>query len=141
MRRGICHRHGPQQSPCSCGLGRMSRLVEPVLLTILAERETAHGYELMAEANDRALTDSAIDAAVVYRTLRTLEDAGCVVSQWQPGSGGPHRRMYRITEVGRQHLEDWLTLLERHAEALQRFVARGRSAWAPQRGAPKADVP
>lgn len=119
----------------------MSRLVEPVLLALLAEGQATYGYELVEHANRQALTDSEIDTAVVYRTLRTLEDAGCVVSQWQPGSGGPHRRMYRITDVGRQHLQDWLTVLERHAEALQRFVASRRSALAAQSGGVRADAP
>jgi len=64
----------------------------------------------------------------VYRTLQTLETAGCVVSQWQPGSGGPHRRMYEITDVGRQHLQDWLTVLDRHSRVLQDFVASHREA-------------
>lgn len=123
MRHGYCHRHGQLGQPCSCGLGRMSRLVEPVLLSLLAKGEAQYGYELLERANEIALTDSEIDAAVVYRTLHTLEQAGCVVSQWQPGCGGPHRRTYVITDVGRQHLQDWLTVLERHAGRLQKFVA------------------
>jgi PadR family transcriptional regulator, regulatory protein PadR len=102
----------------------MHRLVEPVLLSLLSRGDAHYGYELMERANREALTDSEIDAAVVYRTLRTLEEAGCVVSEWQPGAGGPHRRMYEITDVGRQHLRDWLTVLERHAGRLQTFVAR-----------------
>ena len=104
----------------------MARLVEPVILSLLAREEAAYGYEIIEHANERALTDSAIDAAVVYRTLQTLEAAGCVVSQWQPGSGGPHRRMYEITEVGREHLQDWLTVLDRHGRVLQEFVASNR---------------
>ena len=126
MRRGHCLRHDAQQGPCSCGLGRMARLVEPVILSLLAREEAAYGYEIIEQANKRALTDSAIDAAVVYRTLQTLEMAGCVVSQWQPGSGGPHRRMYEITDVGREHLQDWLTVLDRHGRVLQEFVASNR---------------
>ena len=101
----------------------MARLVEPVILSLLARKEAAYGYEIIERANKRALTDSAIDAAVVYRTLQTLELAGCVVSQWQPGSGGPHRRMYEITDIGREHLQDWLTVLDRHSRALQDFIA------------------
>jgi DNA-binding PadR family transcriptional regulator len=102
----------------------MHRLVEPVLLSLLTRGDGHYGYELMEHANREALTDSEIDAAVVYRTLRTLEEAGCVVSEWQPGAGGPHRRMYEITDVGRQHLQDWLTVLARHADRLEGFVAR-----------------
>lgn len=124
MRHGQCHRHGSQSGPCSCGLGRLHRLVEPVLLSLLDRGDGHYGYELIERANQEALTDSQIDAAVVYRTLRMLEEAGCVVSEWQPGAGGPHRRMYQITKLGRQHLQDWLTVLTRHAGNLQAFVAR-----------------
>lgn len=127
MPRGRCHRHGAQYGPCSCGLGRVSRLVEPVILSLLARREARYGYEIIEEANRRALTDSEIDAGVVYRTLRTLEEAGCVVSEWQQGAGGPDRRMYEITAVGQEHLQDWLTVLDRHAKAVQDFVASNRS--------------
>ena len=122
MRHGHCPRHAAQSGPCSCGLGRLSRLVEPVILSLLSPGEARYGYEIMEQANHQALTDSQIDAAVVYRTLRTLEEAGCVTSEWQPGAGGPHRRMYEITEVGRQHLRDWLTVLDRHGQRLQEFV-------------------
>jgi len=104
----------------------MSRLVEPVILGLLARGQARYGYEIMEEANRQALTDSAIDAAVVYRTLRTLEESGCVVSEWQPGAGGPHRRMYEVTELGRAHLRDWLTVLERHSRRLQEFVAENQ---------------
>jgi PadR family transcriptional regulator PadR len=128
MRRGFCPRHRAQKGPCSCGLGRMSRLVEPVILSLLDRGEARYGYEIMEQANRRALTDSEIDAAVVYRTLRTLESAGCVVSEWQPGAGGPHRRMYEITDVGRQHLQDWLTVLERHGQRLRDFVGQMKTA-------------
>lgn len=123
MRRGICHRHGSQPGPCSCGLGRMPRLVEPVILSLLAQGQPRYGYEIMEQANQLALTDSEIDAAVVYRTLRMLEETGCVVSEWQPGAGGPHRRMYEITDLGREHLQDWLIVLQRLSQNLQTFVA------------------
>lgn len=124
MRRG-CQRHGsqPGPGPCSCGLGRMPRLVEPVILSLLSRGETRYGYEIMEQANQQALTDSTIDAAVIYRTLRMLERNGCVVSEWQPGAGGPHRRMYEITDLGREHLQNWLTVLQRLFVNLQAFVA------------------
>jgi DNA-binding PadR family transcriptional regulator len=105
----------------------MSRLVEPVILSLLAHQQARYGYEIIEQANRRPLTDSEIDAAVVYRTLRTLEQTGCVVSQRQQGAGGPDRRIYEITEGGRQHLSDWLTVLERHAKAVQDFVAASKS--------------
>jgi PadR family transcriptional regulator, regulatory protein PadR len=106
----------------------MPRLVEPVILSLLERELARYGYELIEQANRQTLTDSEIDAAVVYRTLRTLEEAGCVTSEWQPGDGGPHRHMYEITDVGREHLQDWLTVLERHADRLRQFAELNRKA-------------
>jgi PadR family transcriptional regulator, regulatory protein PadR len=118
-----CRKHAASREPCSCGLGRMSRLVEPLVLSLLAREEARYGYEIIELANQRPLTDSEVDAAVVYRTLRTLEEAGCVESEWEEGARGPARHTYRITDVGRQHLLDWRDVLERHTKALQGFLA------------------
>jgi len=128
MRRRCCRRHGAQEGPCSCGLGRMPRLVEPVILSLLERDQARYGYEIIEQANRQTLTDSEIDAAVVYRTLRTLEETGCVTSEWQPGAGGPHRRIYEITEMGKQHLRDWLEVLERHTDRLRQFSELNREA-------------
>ena len=116
--RGQCHRHGREFGPCSCSLGKLSRLVEPQLLYLLARGDAQYGYELMAHLQEGKLTDSEIDVGAVYRTLRTLERAGCVVSHWEPGPGGPNRRMYAITPVGRQHLNDWAAVLRRRGSAM-----------------------
>lgn len=104
----------------------MPRLVEPLILGLLEREQARYGYEIIEQANRQTLTDSEIDAAVVYRTLHTLEEAGCVTSEWQPGDGGPHRHMYEITDVGRQHLQDWLTVLQRHADRLLQFAELNR---------------
>jgi len=123
LRRSCCRKHASQEGPCSCGLGRVTRLVEPVILSLLEREKARYGYEIIEQANREAVTDSEIDAAIVYRTLRRLEDAGSVTSSWQPGSSGPNRRMYEITDLGREHLRDWVTVLERHAEAVLNLVS------------------
>jgi DNA-binding PadR family transcriptional regulator len=92
--------------------------VEPQLLHLLAREDAQYGYDLLAHLREGKLTDSEIDVGVVYRTLRTLEEAGCVVSHWEPGPGGPNRRMYEITPVGRRHLRDWATVLHRQGTAM-----------------------
>jgi PadR family transcriptional regulator PadR len=83
------------------------------VLHLLARGEARYGYELIERAHGLELTDTEIDPGVVYRTLRRLEGAGCVKSHWEPGPGGPNRRMYELTDVGRQHLQDWATVMER----------------------------
>ena len=126
MPRGHCRRHGAGYGPCACSLGRLTRLVEPAVLFLLATGQATHGYEIIAQAKELYITESVIDAAAVYRVLRDLEEQGCVVSQWAPRLG-PARRIYQITDLGRQRLElgcGHRSLGRQH----QRFVARYRAA-------------
>ena len=121
-----CRRHGQQFGPCSCSLGRLSRLIEPVVLYLLHERGARHGYDLLERIPEIALTDSEIDVGAVYRLLRTLERAGCVTSQWEPGPGGPRRRVYTITPVGREHLQEWAVVLDRRGSQMTEFAGKCR---------------
>jgi DNA-binding PadR family transcriptional regulator len=128
--RKDCRRHGAKFGPCSCGLGRQTRWVEPTILHLLASGAARYGYEILALAHEQAMTDSEIEPAVVYRTLQRLEDAGCVTSGWETGDSGPKRHVYEITEVGRQHLADWVTVLDRRAQQMLAFVENCRGATA-----------
>lgn len=125
--RGHCRRHGQQFGPCSCSLGKLSRLVEPAVLYLLCKHGSAYGYELLQELPQVALTDSEIDVAAVYRVLHTLERAGCVTSYWEPGPGGPSRRVYTVTPIGRAHLLDWATVLERRGHQMLDFARSARA--------------
>lgn len=127
MRHGFCHRHGPAFGPCGCSLGKLSRLVEPSLLYLLAKGQAKHGYEMVAEANRLGLTDSEIDAAAVYRTLREMERAGLVRSSWQTGPIGPARRSYELTPEGRERLQDWTAVIGRLARHMAEFAAEAES--------------
>ncbi len=44
----------------------------------------------------------------VYRTLKQLEDAGLVTSQVEAQDSRPDKRVYSITEAGRERLREWL---------------------------------
>ncbi len=125
-RQGQCRRHGRQFGPCSCSLGKLSRLIEPVVLYLLCEDGPRYGYELLDRIPELALTDSEIDIGAVYRMLRELERAGCVTSRWEPGPGGPKRHVYRVTPVGRHHLQDWAIVLERRGSQMVQFASKAR---------------
>src|SRR5438309_6913753 len=45
-----------------------------------------------------------VGRASVYQALRRLEREGCVSGKEQGGGGGPERRVYRISRVGRNRL-------------------------------------
>ncbi len=118
MRQGHCHRHGVDYGPCTCTLGKIPRLIEPILLYLLAAGEAEYGYELTDRAASLAMTDAGVDPGGVYRVLRHLEEQGCVVSEWSQGERGPSRRLYRVTDDGLRQLRDWSVVLGRSGAAM-----------------------
>jgi DNA-binding PadR family transcriptional regulator len=101
-------------------MGNVSRFIEPVVLRILKEKETSYGYEIAECLPQYALTDATIEGAALYRTLRTLEANGHVLSTWEVGDG-PSRRNYSLTRSGHAHLREWSDLLESLGKAMIEF--------------------
>ena len=73
------------------------------VLAVLAEGQ-AHGYAIAADLADAGL--GSVKGGTLYPLLGRLETAGHVEAQWQPGSGGPGRKVYALTSQGRRHLAD-----------------------------------
>ncbi len=124
-----CPRHN---YPCTCAMGHLYRFVEPVLLLMLKEKGRSYGYDLTADLTQYAFTDAEIEKAVLYRTLRRLEQNGYVTSAWDVGKPGPARRVYTLTKDGQAHLREWGQVLTKVAASMTRFVQRASS------GKPKA---
>lgn len=119
-----------KEIPCACAMVKLYRFAEPVLLLLLRQKGQAYGYELVQELNEHALTGATIERGAVYRTLRTLELNGNVVSEWDVSGSGPARRIYRLTPRGEEHLQEWAEVLGRMADSMQGF-AREAQAFAP----------
>ncbi len=62
------------------------------------------------------------DPGAVYRMLRNLEEEGAVCSQWQTGTSGAPRRVYKITSKGWQILSQWEKDLTLRRNNLQFFL-------------------
>jgi len=103
-------------------MGNLYRFVEPVVLYLLLATGQSYGYDLAGLLNKHALTDSEIERAALYRTLRQLEDNGYVISEWDTSQPGPARRLYRLTEDGVVHLKEWITVLGHLHSSLGKFV-------------------
>jgi len=127
MPQRTCPRHGAEH-PCTCAMGNLYRFVEPVLLLLLKKKGRCHGYELANEVRQYALTDSEIEIAALYRTLRQMEKNGCVDSQWELERSGPARRSYVLTSRGEEHLDEWITVLKHMSKSMDRFVREARTA-------------
>jgi PadR family transcriptional regulator len=119
-----CPRH---DYPCTCAMGHLYRFVEPVLLLVLKEKGRSYGYDLLGNVAKHAFTDGEIEKAVLYRTLRRLEETGHIKSDWDTDGPGPARRVYTLTREGETHLQEWAQVLAKVAGSMARFVRKASS--------------
>ncbi len=105
---------GPQR-------GQVAHLIEPCLLTLLRDG-AGHGYDLIASLGRFGLDPDNLDNGMVYRSLRHMEVVGWVRSDWEIGTGGPPRRVYRLTDEGRQALSTWRDELRRTRDLVSRLL-------------------
>ena len=100
---------------------RIDRFLEPCLLLLLHCNE-AHGYELLDGLKPFGFEQNPVDLSTVYRMLRGLEEREFVTSYWDTDSGGPARRLYRITEEGDRYLAWWAADLRETDRVLHHFL-------------------
>ncbi|QAY59690.1 PadR family transcriptional regulator [Microbacterium protaetiae] len=75
----------------------------------VVQHDDGYGYDIVRRLRDAGLGE--VGDASVYGTLRRLYTAGALSSYVVPSDGGPHRKYYAISPVGRRLLdeqrEDW----------------------------------
>ena len=88
------------------------------MLAILAAGPL-HGYELARQIGDIPhFLDEAPDVSGVYRMLKTLEARGMVTSDWDISQEGRPKRLFTITDRGRQCLAHWNVTLHNYHKAI-----------------------
>jgi poly-beta-hydroxybutyrate-responsive repressor len=88
-------------------------------LLVLLRRSHLHGYEIMKELRDEfgiACTHGAI-----YRSLHQLEASALIRSHWNAADPGPARRVYELTDTGRDALLAWSDALGEYRASLEKF--------------------
>jgi PadR family transcriptional regulator, regulatory protein PadR len=109
------------ENKCQCPGGKMIRFVEPCLLFLLSQK-SSYGYELMEKLDEFGFQEGKPDSAMTYRTLRSLEKGGCVVSQWDTKGAGPAKRNYKLTAQGLSLLHEWAEGIEFRKQVLGKFL-------------------
>ncbi len=99
-------------------------LVRSAILLLLREQE-GHGYELASRLAELGL-EIPLNAGGLYRSLRTMAGEGLVTSYWTAPERGSPRRVYAITEVGEQHLEQSMLCLEGLLRTVREMLNRYR---------------
>jgi PadR family transcriptional regulator PadR len=92
---------------CACKGSFLDKLIQPTVLMLLY-KEPMHGFSILKEMQTLNTIDYVdMDQSGLYRTLKKLEDAGLLSSEWDTDSGAQARRIYSITSAGRECLANW----------------------------------
>src|SRR5262249_25478985 len=71
-------------------------------------QDGVHGYRLKAELDVLCADFWELNYGMIYRVLDELERCGELTVETHAQDRRPNRKVYRITEDGRQSLDDWL---------------------------------
>lgn len=98
--------------------------LDGILLGLL--RTPSTGYQVKQSFDSIFSHIWAAELSQIYRTLRRLEQEGCLRGRTEASDKGPEKRTYEITAKGRRRLRDWLAagpqaLDERHPHVAQLF--------------------
>lgn len=102
-------------------LGSKAFLI-PYMLLMLRDW-SLHGYQIWQQLMTLNLPGlNEHDRPAVYRILRQLEEEGKVASHWDTGDkSGPARRVYALTDTGRDFLGLWAQGLDQYRRTLDFF--------------------
>ena len=91
------------------------------LLLLIAERPS-YGYDLQEGLAALGMVNA--DPGGLYRTLRAMEKDGLVRSVWDSSEVGPPRRVYSLTDDGRDWLHAWAGAHDETRRILGSFIDR-----------------
>ena len=92
----------------------------PVLLFSLYKKQS-HGYELLDALSEYRL--DSVHPSMVYRVLREMEASGWVDSHWDTTqTQGPARRVYALTDLGREAVRAWAEELRKTRNTLDTLL-------------------
>ena len=96
----------------------------PIFILAVLEAGPAHGYAIAREIDQRCEGGIVLRDGALYPALRTLEDDGLIVGEWQPSSesGGPPRKTYRLTDEGKAEALRRISLWRGYTKNVERIL-------------------
>lgn len=110
-----------EKSPSVVGSG-LPRSYQRYCLLMLLNEGPCHGYDLLEQVHELGLISA--DTPGLYRSLRSMEEDGLVVSSWEKSQIGPPRRSYQISDIGKRALAEALENLVEVHSLLTRMLDR-----------------
>ena len=105
----------------SCKGLYLDKLIQPCILIELS-KEPCHGFLLMKRLREDGYTDESLDPAGFYRNLKKMEKDGYLTSE-SAGKGSKAKKIFSITDFGKQALHNWETSLKRYEAHVSRIVS------------------
>ena len=113
---------------CSCTGNNLDKLIQPAILSVLAEEEL-HGYKIAHVISGmQAFRGQKPDITGIYRSLKSMESRGLVVSSWETSESGPAKRFYKLTETGAECLNRWIETLEEYRQNIDTLLMQAKKA-------------
>jgi len=101
--------------------GKKDRFMQPSILMGLYAKPS-YGYELIQNIQRFGFVEGLAPPGMIYRHLRQMEEAGLVSSQWETVGVGPAKRIYQLTDDGKQMLGIWIEYIEQQVRNLNELI-------------------
>ena len=106
---------------CGCGPLLNTEVLAPAILLTLS-RKPGYGYGLWEELKALGVEVAGWHPSVLYRMLRMMEMEGLLRSSWDTAGPGPARRVYVLTELGRNFLREWSRKAREKVAVIERLI-------------------
>ena len=115
---------------CPCSGSNLDKLVQPMILTILAQ-EDLYGYKIVQRiAESPMFKGQKPDGTGVYRSLKAMDQRGLVVSSCSLAEiGRPAKIYYHITNEGEECLSRWIDTLEEYRQIIGLMLEEARNVY------------
>jgi poly-beta-hydroxybutyrate-responsive repressor len=101
--------------------GKKDRFMQPSILMGLYTKPS-YGYELIQNIQRFGFIEGSAPPGMIYRHLRQMEEDGLVSSEWETRDVGPAKRIYQLTEEGKQMLGLWIEYIENQVGNLNELI-------------------
>ncbi len=101
--------------------GKKDRFMQPSILMGLYAKPS-YGYELIQNIQIFGFVEGLAPPGMIYRHLRQMEEDGLVSSQWETVGVGPAKRIYQLTDDGKQMLGIWIEYIEQQVRNLNELI-------------------
>jgi DNA-binding PadR family transcriptional regulator len=93
----------------------------PAFVLLELYKGDAYGLQIL-NALENNLPHQVFDSAAIYRALSTLEQTGAVISRWDNDTTGASKKVYTLTEIGKEALRDCHNDMKMRLENMMVFM-------------------